>query len=101
MAGRNKEKLEKIRDEISREYPAAQNTAILTGDAEDKDSLIAIASQTTVLISTSGPFAKLGTHVVEACIAAGTHYCDVTGESGTALGCQIHLLLSDASDTTT
>ncbi len=79
MAGRNKEKLEKIRDDVAREYPAAKSTPILTGDAEDQDSLVAIASQTKVLIATSGPFAKLGTPVVEACISAGTHYCDITG----------------------
>ena len=79
MAGRNKEKLEKIRDDLAREYPAAKSIPILTGDAEDQDSLVAIASQTKVLITTSGPFAKLGTPVVEACISAGTHYCDTTG----------------------
>lgn len=80
MAGRNEEKLEAIRNDLAKEYPAARNTPILTGDAEDRDSLVAIASQTKVLISTSGPFAKLGTLVVEACITAGTHYCDITGE---------------------
>jgi short subunit dehydrogenase-like uncharacterized protein len=79
MAGRNKQKLEKIRDDLAREYPAAKSIPILTGDAEDQDSLVAIASQTKVLIATSGPFAKLGTPVVEACISAGTHYCDITG----------------------
>ena len=80
MAGRNMQKLEQVRDEIAREYPAARDTAILTGDAEDAESLQAIASQTRVLISTSGPFAKIGSLVVEACVAANTHYCDVTGK---------------------
>ena len=79
MAGRNKEKLEKIRDDLAREYPAAKSIPILTGDAEDQDSLVAIASQTKVLIATCGPFAKLGSPVVEACISAGTDYCDITG----------------------
>ena len=87
MAGRNKEKLEKIRDDLAREYPAAKSTPILTGDAEDQDSLVAIASQTKVLIATSGPFAKLGTPVVEACISAGTHYCDITGSLCVHVNC--------------
>ena len=87
MAGRNEEKLEAIRDDLAKEYPVARHTPILTGDAEDRDSLVAIASQTKVLISTSGPFAKLGTLVVEACIAAGTHYCDITGSLLDSLDC--------------
>lgn len=81
MAGRNREKLERERDSLAKEFPALKDTAILTGDAEDLDSLQSIASQTKVLISTSGPYAKIGDKVVEACVAAGTHYCDITGKS--------------------
>ena len=80
MAGRNEEKLSKEREQLAKEYPAAKNIPILTGDAQDLNSLLGIASQTKVLISTSGPYAKIGGSVVKACVASGTHYCDITGE---------------------
>lgn len=80
MAGRNREKLEKERAELAQEFHDAKTIPILTGDAQDMDSLLSIASQTRVLISTSGPYAKIGGLVVEACVDAGTHYCDITGE---------------------
>ena len=81
MAGRNQEKLEKERTQLAKEYPAVKSVPILTGDAQDLNSLLDIASQTKVLISTSGPYAKIGGSVVKACVAAGTHYCDITGKS--------------------
>lgn len=40
-----------------------------------------MASQTKVVLSTAGPYAKIGTPVVEACVAGGAHYCDLTGEA--------------------
>lgn len=79
MAGRSREKLEKEKASLAKRFPAAKDTAILIGNADDLDSLQKIASQAKVLISTSGPFAKLGNKVVEACVLSGTHYCDCTG----------------------
>jgi short subunit dehydrogenase-like uncharacterized protein len=37
-------------------------------------------AQAKVVCNTVGPFAKFGPQVVEACIRAGTHYVDTTGE---------------------
>lgn len=81
MAGRNIEKLKKERDALAKDFPATKDTPLLTGDAEDLDSLRKIANQTKVLISVSGPFAQIGNNVVEACVLSGTHYCDITGEA--------------------
>ena len=55
---------------------------LLQGEVGDQASLNKVASQTKVVIATSGPFAKLGTPVVEACVSSGTHYCDITGKKG-------------------
>ena len=52
---------------------------MLTGSLEDKQSLKAIAAQTRVVLTTAGPYSKLGSPVVEACISETTHYCDLTG----------------------
>eukprot|EP01034_Spumella_vulgaris_P022746 gene22746-28904_t len=40
-----------------------------------------MTSQGTVLLSTAGPYAKIGTPVVDACVESNTHYCDLTGEA--------------------
>lgn len=47
---------------------------------DDEAALRRLAASTAVVLSTAGPFAKIGTPVVEACIAEGTAYCDITGE---------------------
>ena len=58
---------------------AMQDIPLLTGTLDDKQSLKAIAAQTRVLLTTAGPYSKLGTPVVEACISEKAHYCDLTG----------------------
>lgn len=94
MAGRSREKLERERASLTNEFPAAKDAAILIGDADDLDSLQKIASQTKVLISTAGPFAKLGSKVVEACVLSGTHYCDCTGRLQTRSSAMMHRYLA-------
>ena len=56
-----------------------QEIPLLTGDLSDRQSLKAIAAQTQVVLNTAGPYTKLGTPVVEACISEKTHHCDLTG----------------------
>ena len=75
IAGRNKEKLEQIKKEFSK-----PNLPFLVADANDLKSLEKMASQTKVICSTVGPYAKYGTDLVEVCIKNGTHYCDLAGE---------------------
>ncbi len=50
-------------------------------DATDRAGLAELAASTRVLVSTVGPYARYGSPVVEACVAAGTDYCDLTGET--------------------
>jgi len=47
--------------------------------SENSESLERAFSQTTVVIACAGPFAWIGTPIVDACIKTGTHYCDITG----------------------
>ncbi|MEM6804189.1 MAG: saccharopine dehydrogenase NADP-binding domain-containing protein [Bacteroidota bacterium] len=75
IAGRNQSKLEGIRKELGNE-----EIPILVADSLDKEAMYKLASQTQVLCTTVGPYAKYGDLAVEACIANGTHYCDLTGE---------------------
>lgn len=76
LAGRDRNKLEAVKSELG-----LTDIPILLGDSNDSASLKAIAEQTKVVCSTVGPYAKYGTPLVEQCVAAGTAYCDLTGET--------------------
>lgn len=79
IAGRNRSKLEAVRDA----YVAAQDRdalPIIEADSTDPASLDAMAQRASVVCTTVGPYAKYGTPVVEACVKHGTDYCDLTGE---------------------
>ncbi|MGE0550677.1 MAG: trans-acting enoyl reductase family protein [Kofleriaceae bacterium] len=70
IAGRSKVKLEAL----------GLDVPILVGDALDPAQMTAIAERANVVCSAAGPYAKYGSALVAACVAAGTHYCDLTGE---------------------
>ncbi len=77
LAGRNRGKLEAVRAELA---GAAAQWPILVLDASDRDAVADLASSTKVVVTTVGPYEKYGKPLVAACAAAGTHYCDLTGE---------------------
>ncbi len=75
IAGRDKEKLVQLSKKVS-----SKNPQIIVADVKDFDSLIAMTSQTKILMNTVGPFNWFGKDVVKACMDQGTHYLDITGE---------------------
>jgi hypothetical protein len=59
----------------------SQDVPILTfSDISDQASVDRVVAQTQVVISTAGPFARIGTPVVDASVRLNTHYCDITGK---------------------
>ena len=56
-----------------------QDVPILVADATDQASIDRVVKQTKVVIACSGPYAKLGTPVVDACVRLGAHCVDITG----------------------
>jgi short subunit dehydrogenase-like uncharacterized protein len=81
IAGRNRTKLESVRERIARVNGAlASGLALLEADVGDPDSLRRMAESAKVVISTVGPYIHYGEPVVAACAAAGTDYVDLTGE---------------------
>jgi len=80
IAGRNRAKLESLRRDLKDQFSVSEDLPILIGDALDPESLGPIARQSSVVCTTVGPYAKYGTPLVEACVAHGTDYCDLTGE---------------------
>ena len=76
FAGRNQAKLEQLRSELG-----AEDVPLLVGDVSDEGFLQRMAENTAVVCTTVGPYARYGAGLVAACAAAGTSYCDLTGET--------------------
>jgi short subunit dehydrogenase-like uncharacterized protein len=80
IAGRDRGKLEHVRAELAALNPRCADLPLLVADAGDRAALDRVAAAARVVCTTVGPFAKYGSHLVAACAAAGTDYCDITGE---------------------
>jgi short subunit dehydrogenase-like uncharacterized protein len=80
LAGRSREKLEKVRSGLEAVDPRAREVPLLVGDSADRASLDAICRETRVVASAVGPYAIHGRDLVAACVEAATDYCDLTGE---------------------
>jgi short subunit dehydrogenase-like uncharacterized protein len=77
IAGRSETKLAALRDTLGE---PGQTLPIIVADAHAADDLRNVCSQTTVVLSTVGPYALYGEPLVKACAETGTDYCDLTGE---------------------
>jgi short subunit dehydrogenase-like uncharacterized protein len=75
LSGRSEERLAAVRDELGVDWP------LLVTDSHDPASVAALARSTRVVATTVGPYHRYGLPLVEACAAAGTSYCDLTGET--------------------
>ncbi len=80
LAGRNRAKLDEVAARLAAAAPEAPEPDVLVADAADREALRGIAERTRVAITTVGPYALYGGPLVGACAAAGTDYCDLTGE---------------------
>jgi short subunit dehydrogenase-like uncharacterized protein len=78
VAGRNREKLEAVKNEVG---GAAKEAHLLVADSHDQTAIDAVVSRTRVLLTTAGPFALYGNAIVDACVRFKTHYVDITGET--------------------
>lgn len=76
MAGRSQQKLKDIRAEIG----AAPSTPLVSADADDAASLLAMCRRTKCVITTVGPYQLYGERLLAACAEAGTDYVDLCGE---------------------
>lgn len=56
-----------------------QNIPLLIADTKDQAAVDAVVKQAKVVIACAGPYAQIGTPVVDACVRLGTHYVDITG----------------------
>jgi short subunit dehydrogenase-like uncharacterized protein len=75
VAGRDPAKLERVLGEVGVSAPE-----VIVADVGDPASLAAMAERTRVVLDLVGPYTLYGEPVIEACIAGGAHYVDLTGE---------------------
>ncbi|MDP3858634.1 MAG: saccharopine dehydrogenase NADP-binding domain-containing protein [Stagnimonas sp.] len=80
LAGRDRRKLDAVRERLAAINPTCAALELLLADAADPAALARVARQSKVLITTVGPYALHGEPLLRACADAGTHYCDLTGE---------------------
>ncbi|WP_420100229.1 saccharopine dehydrogenase family protein [Corynebacterium sp.] len=80
LAGRNRSKLEAVRDRLTGINPALSGMDLLHADSTDPASLVSVARSAKVVISTVGPYLEYGAPLVAACAQEGTDYVDLTGE---------------------
>ncbi len=76
LAGRNVEKLRGIHAELG----VGDDIGLIQADSEDETSLVTMAAQARVVLTTVGPYIRYGEPLVRACIEAGSDYVDITGE---------------------
>jgi short subunit dehydrogenase-like uncharacterized protein len=86
LGGRDRRKLEALVERLAREVPAraaeVRAVPLVVFDAlGDYAAVLKAARETVVMASVAGPFAEFGEPVVRACVEAGTHYVDITGET--------------------
>lgn len=74
IAGRNATKLKTV------SVDTGADVEHIVADAADTQAMQAMVAETSVVISTVGPYALYGSDLVAAATAAGTDYCDLTGE---------------------
>ena len=77
LAGRSETKLSELKTSLGNK---AKDLPIIVADAHDLEALKSMCEQTKVVMSTVGPYDLYGETLIQACVATGTDYCDLTGE---------------------
>ena len=81
LVGRDTTKLRQLSDSLT-SANGGHAPEFLVASAAEQSEVDAVVAQGRVVLSTAGPFARIGTPVVDACVRLGTHYVDINGEPG-------------------
>lgn len=79
IAGRSVEKLETVRQGLLALNPECE-VGLVVADLERPESLLEMARQTRVVLTTVGPYMSYGEAVLRASVEGGAHHLDITGE---------------------
>jgi len=80
LGGRDRQKLEALRDELAERAPGARELPLVVADALDPESLLPMVRRTRVVCTTVGPYALYGMPLARLCAEHGTDACDLSGE---------------------
>lgn len=81
VAGRSQTKLEGILKEMGKKANKdLSQIPIIIADVNDEKSLADMVSKAKIIVNCCGPYRFFGEPVVKACVEAGTHHVDVSGE---------------------
>jgi short subunit dehydrogenase-like uncharacterized protein len=84
MAGRSHERLQAALKIVEQRHGAPVDAQIVTAN-NTVEELLPLLQNVSVVINVAGPFMQLAWPVVEACLQAGCHYLDTTGEQDWAI----------------
>mgnify|MGYP000097278112 CR=1 FL=1 len=79
IGGRDADRLDALESDLT-DRSEWEEIPVVIGDAMEPERLRDVAHSTSVVCTTVGPYTTYGTPLVEACIEAGTDYCDLTAE---------------------
>ncbi|HYH62678.1 MAG TPA: saccharopine dehydrogenase NADP-binding domain-containing protein [Solirubrobacterales bacterium] len=74
-AARSPEKLDRTLADVG-----VTGATTLAADVSEPESLSAMAARTKVVVNLVGPYTSYGRPVIDACVAEGAHYVDLSGE---------------------
>ncbi|OQR81423.1 saccharopine dehydrogenase-like oxidoreductase-like isoform X2 [Thraustotheca clavata] len=80
IAGRSLSKLEAVQSQVRATTAYEKDIPIIVADVFNESAMRSMCASTRLLINCTGPFRLFGEPVVQACVAEGTHYVDITGE---------------------
>lgn len=80
LAGRNRRKLEGVRNRLAGINPKCADIDLIEIDVNYPAKLKKVVEQARVVITTVGPYIHYGEPLVKACAEASTDYVDLTGE---------------------
>jgi len=81
VAGRSEDKLRAVLDRSGQACGKdLSDKPLIICECGDQSSLLAMASQAKVVLNCVGPYRFWGEPVVEACVEAGAHHLDISGE---------------------
>jgi short subunit dehydrogenase-like uncharacterized protein len=80
IAGRDLTKILSVKNKLLVNFPELLNLDHIIADTNEPDTLEALAKSTNLVITTVGPYQLHGESIVKACVEAGTHCLDLTGE---------------------
>lgn len=90
IAGRNRSKLEATLVEMGQKASTdLSHIPIVTADVGNQQSLVQMARECNVVVNCCGPYRLFGEQVIQACLEAGTHHVDVSGEPQFLEGMQL------------